>query len=230
MFKQLTLQVQLRDDATFENCSIGENKIVIEQLKLSLDGRGERFFYLWGGKGVGKTHLLQGCCHYSMQFARSCAYIPLADRAQLSLQLFEQMESLRLICIDDIEAIASHQLWEEGLFHLYNKIKDSDTILIITGKQAPQKLPVLLKDLTSRLSWGMVFRVQDLADPVKTQTLIERAKSRGFTLPQPVASFMLTRCSRNMQDLFELLDRLDQATLVHQRSVTIPFVKSLLGI
>lgn len=230
MFKQLTLQVQLRDEATFENFSIGENNILIEQLKLSLHGQEERFFYLWGQNGVGKTHLLQACCHYSLQLASSCAYLPLTDWKLLSLELFEQLETLQLICVDDIDAIAGYQQWEEVLFHLYNKIKDSKTVLIITGSQPPQKLPITLKDLTSRLSWGVVFRVQDLSDRVKTQTLIKRAKLRGFTLTEPVVAFLLARCSRNMQDLFELLDRLDQATLVHQRPVTIPFVKALLGI
>ena len=68
----------------------------------------------------------------------------------------------------------------------------------------------------------------ELNDEDKISTLKQHALKRGFDLPESVGQYLLSRCSRNMHDLHQLLNRLDDASLVAQRKITIPFVKEIL--
>ena len=87
---------------------------------------------------------------------------------------------------------------------------------------------ITLPDLQSRLSWGPVLQLKELDDADKMAALQLRAKGRGFDLPDEVAQFLMRRSPRDMSSLFALLDRLDEASLVQQRKLTIPFVRNLI--
>lgn len=230
MNKQLALAIKLNDEATLADFNWGNNKLLQQQLHQMLTLKEDRLLYLWGSKGNGKSHLLQGCCQ-AVNSTQSAIYLPLNLLKEWGPQTIEGLEDQTLVCIDDIDAIAKDQAWEEAIFHLYNKIKDMDqSLLIISGNQAPTSLPINLPDLRSRLSWGLVIQLMELNDEDKIKTLTLHALRRGFDLPESVGQFLLNRCSRNMHDLHQLLNRLDDASLAAQRKITIPFVKNILNI
>lgn len=230
MSRQLALNVQLRDEATFENFMPGGNAALVNQLKLGLQGQGDRVFYLWGEHGVGRSHLLQACCHYASSCATRSVFIPLVNKKQFSVEIVDHLENLSLICIDDIHFITRDIAWEEAIFHLYNRISLTKSLVVISGNQAPRHLQLSLADLRSRLAWGLVFQVHELSEQDKMKALSLHAKARGLILALPVANFLLRRCSRNMHDLVCLLEQLDRASLIHQRNLTIPFIKSVLNL
>lgn len=230
MSQQLSLSIQLRDDATFVNFTAADNAALLEQLQRGLVDPDEQFFYCWGNEGVGKSHLLQACCHAADQLGLSAVYIPLELTSELSPEMLEGLEHCDIICIDNISQVAGDADWEEALFHLYNRIREQQHTLIVTGNQSPTQLPIQLADLRSRLAWGLVYQVRPLSDADKLATLTARAKQRGFHMSQEVAEFLLKRVARDMKSLFTILDQLDQASLQQQRPITIPFVKSVLGV
>ena len=86
-----------------------------------------------------------------------------------------------------------------------------------------------LEDLRSRFSWVVVYQVQSLNDDDKIAVLQMRAKRRGLSLNKDVAQYLLVHLPRNMKDLIAVLEKLDVASLAAQRSLTIPFVKQVLG-
>ena len=136
-----------------------------------------------------------------------------------------------MICIDDIDAICGDKLWEESLFHFYNKIRDHQNArLIISSQMPPTQIPIALPDLKSRLSWGLVYQVNELDEESKARLLQILAEKRGFNLPESVIQFIISRASRNMHDLEQLLNKLDEASLIMQRKITIPFVKQVLDL
>ena len=104
------------------------------------------------------------------------------------------------------------------------------SLLIISGDLPPIKSDIRLQDLRSRLGWGLVLQLNELNDDEKINTLKLHALKRGFDLPESVGQFLLNRCSRNMHDLHQLLNRLDDASLAAHRKITIPFVKHTLNI
>lgn len=230
MNRQLALAIQLNDEATFSNYCWGDNTLLQQQLDKTLSGNGERLIYLWGAPGSGKSHLLQACCQAIGEHQPSI-YLPLHTLKEWGPQVIDGIEKQALIGIDDIHTIATHTAWEESIFHLYNRVRDSEqTTLIITGHCPPAQTPLRLLDLRSRLGWGLIIQLNELSDVDKINTLKLHAHKRGFDLPNSVGQFLLNRCARNMHDLHTLLNRLDEASLIAQRKITIPFVKHILGI
>jgi DnaA family protein len=100
----------------------------------------------------------------------------------------------------------------------------------VTANVIPKSLGLVLPDVVSRLSWGIVLQLQLLTDDEKLRVLVMRAERRGMTLSEEVGKFILTHCPRRMTTLFSALDALDKVSLATQRKLTIPFVKTVLEI
>lgn len=230
MINQLTLGVGLKDEATFANYYSGKNQQLVDELKRCASGLGERVIYFYGSGGEGRTHLLQACCHEAYQLDRRAVYISLENVNDFSPDIFQGLETLSLVCIDDLHKIAGRSDWEEAFFHVYNRIVDAGGNLIVTANVAPKSLGLSLPDVVSRLVWGMLFQMQPLSDEEKVQILKMRAQRRGMTLVEEVGRFILKTCPRHMTTLFAALDTLDKASLMAQRKLTIPFVKEVLQI
>lgn len=217
---QLPLGVQLRDSATFASFYPAQNR----QLLAALKETPETCVYFWGKAGTGKSHLLQALCHEKTLNGSRVAYLPLAE-AGLMPAMLEDMDQFDLVCVDDIQSVAGKKGWEIALFHLYNRIQNRAGRLVISANQAPASLPLRLPDLASRLGWGLVFQLHELADEDKQFALQLRAQARGLELSDEVAAYLLRRTPRDMRSLFALLERLDEASLAAQRKLTIPFVR-----
>jgi DnaA family protein len=227
---QLTLSLSLRDEATFDNFYPGKNDEIISELKKTASGEGEKAIYLCGARGQGCTHLLQACCRYANQHQLSSVYLPLASLHTLSPEVLSGLESLALICIDDLHVVAGQNGWEEGIFHLYNRVYDAGGKIIVAAHDLPKAIQLSLPDLISRLSWGITYQISSLTDNEKLLALTMRAHRRGISLSEEVGKYILTHCPRHMATLFAALDALDKASLAAQRRLTIPFVKDVLQI
>src|SRR5579871_3602537 len=150
--QQLTLGLSLPDNALLETYYPGANVQVLNHLKRTAQGKGEPFVYIWGPLGSGCSHLLQGACHFASDLGRSAMYLPLAQIKDSDPSLLHSLERLDLVCLDDIQAIAGNERWEEALFHLYNRIKDGGrTYCVIAAQQSPKNSGIRLADLQSRL-------------------------------------------------------------------------------
>lgn len=230
MNTQLTLGVSLKDEATFANYYAGANGLLLQELKKTASGAGERVIYFCGVGGEGCTHLLQACCHEAHHHKLSAVYLPLAGLMDYTPAVFDGLESRQLICIDDLHLIAGKPAWEEGFFHVYNRIHDAGGRLLVTANVMPKLLGVVLPDVVSRLAWGMVFQLQPLTDAEKLQVMVMRAERRGMMLSEEVGKFILHHCPRHMATLFAAFEALDKASLAAQRKLTVPFVKAVLQI
>lgn len=224
VFRQIPLNLRLRAEATFDNFVATGN----ESLLHTLGEPDERYIYLWGEDACGKTHLLQALCQRAWQQPMTAAYIPLQDDEISDPDILLGLESLDLICIDDLHIIAGRADWETALFHLFNRVRERDSRLVISARQAPNGTGLQLADLVSRLNWGVVFQVMALQDRDKMAVLQLRAGQLGLELSREVAEYMLKRSPRDMASLFGLLNTLDTASLAEQRRLTIPFVRQYL--
>lgn len=227
---QLPLSLRLRDEATFANFYPGSNLEILRSLEQIAAGSGERMVYLCGARGQGRSHLLQAACQTASQHQLTSVYLPLGNLLNFTPEALSGLESLSLVCIDDLHIIAGQLIWEEALFHLYNRINDSGKRLIIAANDLPKQIGLQLPDLTSRLAWGITYQLHALSDEEKLAALTMRADHRGMTLPEETARYILTHCPRHMGTLLAALDALDNASLAAQRRLTIPFVKEILQI
>ena len=230
MTEQLLLNVQLSEASTFETFSVGDNATILQALKAAVSGEGERFIYLFGEQGVGRTHLLQAACHLAEAQQQRSLYLPLSTVAKAGPAVLEDLHDFDVIALDDLNSVLGDEIWEEALFCLYNEMRNAQRVFLLAANAAPTQLIVQLPDLQSRLAWGLTFQVQSLSDADKIRNLRQRAEQRGFVLSEDVEKFLLSHCRRDMRSLISVLDTLDKASLTEQRRLTIPFVKQVLGL
>ncbi|HEY6130531.1 MAG TPA: DnaA regulatory inactivator Hda [Halioglobus sp.] len=225
---QLSLEVHLRDDATLDNfLALPKVQPLVSALQTQLEPAGEAIIYLYGPAGTGKSHLLQASCHVA---AAETLYLPLSElRQHPAREVLQGVESLARVCIDDIHVVLGDAEWELALFNLYNRARQQGCRLVVAGNAAPRALAVNLSDLRSRLSWGIVYQLAQSDDEDKASILQFRASRRGLSLSAGVASYIVSRAPRAMEQLLAVLDQLDKASLAQQRGLTIPFVKEALG-
>ena len=229
MASQIPLSLTLPGGATFENFVAGANREAFDYVVRVASGSSDRVTVLWGRSGTGKSHLLQAACHKTHSLGHLTAYLPLATNTDLTPQVLDGVESLALICLDDIEMVARALDWEQALFDLYNRSELTGARLLVSTKTRINALELVLPDLRSRLSSGVAFHLRDLADEQRHEVLRQRARERGFEMSPEVIEFLLRRFPRDMHALMGLLERLDWITLAEQRRVTIPFLKQVLA-
>ena len=225
--RQLALEIQLRDDATLGNF-LGAPAVqpLLLALQQQTNSDGEAIIFLYGPDGCGKSHLLQAACHLT---GGGALYLPLAELAQYSpYDVLQSVETLQLVCLDDIDAVLGNDEWELALFDLCNRARQCGCRLLVAGQGAPRTLAVKLDDLRSRLSWGIVYQLSQTDDEEKAAILRFRAGRRGLSMSADVASYIASRAPRSLEHLLELLDTLDKTSLAEQRALSIPFVKQAL--
>ena len=227
---QLPLSLHLRDDAIFDNFYVGQNQQLMHHLQLLVsDTPIEWFIYCYGEQGGGRSHLLQACCHALNLKGQQTFYLPLSYHAELSPDILCNLENIDLVCIDDIEQVMGSREWEEALFYFYNRARDSETRLLVSSNCSPKQLKSILPDLQTRLSNGLTLAVEGLGDQEKMKALQMRAANRGLTLSDDVTQYLMRHYSRNMRDLFTVLEKLDHASLAAKRRITVPFVRSVIN-
>jgi DnaA family protein len=219
--KQLALSVRLRADAVFESFSPGLNTELIAALR----GPGAAPLWLWGAHGSGKTHLLQAACAAAGEAA---AYFPLERSSALPPEALLGFERCRVLCLDDVDAVAGDLAWEHALFRLFNEAADLRTRLIFAAGAAPRALEWRLEDWRSRAAACVVYQLRDLDEAGRVEALRLRAAQRGLQLPQETCDYLLRRMPRDLPSLLDILDHLDEASLVAQRRLTVPFIRDAL--
>jgi DnaA family protein len=229
--QQLALNIRLREGATFTAYYPGPNEAAVNAIEALADEHSNiQQAYLWGATATGKSHLLQAVCHRMSQLGRSCIYVPLAQFNAADAGALEDLWYIWGVCIDDVDAIAGRPAWERALFNLINDVRGARHRLVLASKGNPVGMTLTLPDLQSRLLWGPVFHLKALDDEAKLAALKARARQCGLALKSEAARFLLNNCRRDLGSLLAALSRLDEASLAAQRRVTIPFIKSVLGL
>jgi len=235
--KQLALGVKLRADAVFESFWPGPNGEIIAALRTSSTVP----LWLWGASGSGKTHLLQAVCAAAGDAASGAspagasaagspaAYFPLAAPRELPPEALAGFERARVLCVDDVDAVAGDLAWESALFRLFNEASELRTRLIFAAAVPPRQPDWRLGDWGSRAAACAVYQLRELDDDGRVEALRLRAAQRGLQLPYETSEYLLKRMPRDMRSLFAILDQLDEASLVAQRRLTIPFIRDALA-
>ncbi len=219
--KQLPLGVRPRAHAVFESFAPGPNT----ELVAALEGPGRDPLWLWGNSGSGKTHLLQAVC---ARGGEGAAYFPLDRSAKLPPDALRGYARCRVLCLDDAGAVAGDLDWERALFSVFNEASESHCRLIFAAAAAPRQIGWRLEDWSSRAGACVVYHVRDLDEAGRGEALRRRARQRGLELPAETLEYLMKRMPRDLRSLFDILDELDEASLIAQRRLTVPFIRDAL--
>lgn len=211
---QLLLDIAPDRQPSLDNFVVGRNPELLSALRHALEGSSERCFYVWGETGSGKSHLLQACVSAAQDMLQNAVY------AHSSVP-----QSAEVVAVDDVEQL--DEAAQIALFNLYNQMRDSGGMLLVSGKESPLHLK-LRDDLRTRLGWGLVYQVHVLSDAEKAQALVQHAHSRGFVLPSEVTQYLLRHGRRDLPSLMAVLDALDEHSLRLHRAPSVPLIKEVM--
>jgi DnaA family protein len=186
---------------------------------LALD---QRFIYLWGHAGAGKSHLLHALA--------DVAGVRYLDGAVLTTDAgiddaFRFDAAVRLYLIDDCDRLSPAA--QIAAFALFNQVRENGAVLIATGALPPAQLSVR-EDLRTRLGWGLIYRLHELSDVEKIEALHRAAEGRALVLSAGVLPYLITHFQRDMRSLSAMLDALDRYSLETQRPITLPLLRNLI--
>ena len=214
MQQQLLLQLAEPPAPTLDNFVPGRNGAALQALR-DIAAGAERFVYLWGEPGSGRTHLLRGLVQAAgtteAQYLQGAAA---GGRA-----------GDKLIAVDDVQQLGADD--QIGLFDLYNRVRTAGGALVASGDAAPAQL-ALRADLRSRLAWGLAFQLHPLSDQEKAAALRKHAEERALRLGEDVIAYLLRHARRDMASLIGILDALDRYSLEQKRPVTLPLLRNAL--
>jgi DnaA family protein len=225
--QQLPLGVRLPDRARFESFLPGRNGEALAHARTVAAGAARGVTWLSGPGGAGKTHLLQAMCAAAGARARA-GYVPLKQVAGLGAEVLDGLGQLACLCLDDLESVAGDLAWERRLFGLMHENEEAGGALVVAAHAPPALLHWALPDLGSRCAAGAVFALRALEEAEQQAALALRARLRGLELPEETWQWLRRRYPRDMRQLYELLDTLDEAALAAQRRLTVPFIREVL--
>ena len=177
---------------------------------------GERFVYLWGEDGAGKTHLL-----HALAQTEQARYIA-ADAPESS---FTHTPEITLYLLDDCENLSPAA--QIDAFALFNETRAHGGFLVAAGNRPPMILN-LREDLRTRFGWGLIYQVHGLTDDDKIDALERSAHARGISLSSGVLPYLITHYRRDMSSLTQMINRLDQYSLETKRPITLPLLREVL--
>lgn len=224
---QIPLPLIPRRDSRFEDFVAGPNHAVVEAIKHMPDEPGSHVF-LYGDEGSGKSHLLNALCYQMRESGGRAFYLALKRVPKDAIASLQGLESLDLVCVDDLHVIAGDAAWEEALFHCFNRIRDANGRLLISSRQRLSALQLGLPDLASRLAWGLRLPLLPLSDDDKLKVIELHSEKLGMSLPGDVQQYLLKHNERSMAALIRTADRLHQAALTDKRRITIPLAREVL--
>lgn len=217
--RQLVLDINPGVTPTLDNFVIGRNAEVIDTLRILVAGdSAERFVYLWGEQGAGKSHLLRAIA--SAYTKGKAVY-----RACEEGMGFGARPDGDLFLVDNVQRLTDNG--QISLFNVYNQMREANGILIVTGDTPPAELKVR-DDLKTRLAWGLAYQLHVLNEQETAAALKRHAHGRGMFLSDEVVNYLFSHWKRDLPSLLMALDKLDEFSLEAKRPVSIPLLKKAL--
>lgn len=182
----------------------------------------ERFVYLWGSEGCGKSHLLRAVTEAFTQQRLMAIYVSCEINSEFAIDA----SAIDCVAIDNVERLG--EVAQIRLFNVYNQVREEgNALFLVSGKVSPGHLS-LRQDLVTRLGWGLVYQVHELTDEEKSEAMKRHAMNCGFELPQAICDYLLRHVRRDLPSLIKIIDALDHYSLARQRQITLPLLRELL--
>jgi len=196
--------------------------------------------YIYGGTGLGKTHLLQAIGNLAQQrepeakilYITSHRFVNDMVRAiqHNAIEDFNQRyRSLDVLLIDDIQFFAGKDRTQEELFHTFNTLMDLNSQIGISCDRYPKEVEGLEERLRSRFGWGLTVAIEPPELETRMAILMRKAANSGVTLPEEVAFFIAERIQSNVRDLEGALNRVVAHARFLGRPVNMDLAKEALA-
>lgn len=218
----VALNPALNSKYTFESFVVGSCNQFAHAASLAVaqaPGKTYNPLYLYGGVGLGKTHLMHACGHAIKQrnphltlcylsSERFMNELINAIRYDKTPSFREKYRSVDVLLIDDIQFMAGKERTQEEFFHTFNALYEQQKQIVISSDCPPREIPTLEERLHSRFEWGLIADLEPPDLETKVAILKRKAETMGIAIPDEVALFIATRVKNNVRELEGSLIRL----------------------
>jgi chromosomal replication initiator protein len=233
---------KLNPNLTFANFVIGKaNQLAFAAATqvAELPGVSYNPLFVYGGVGLGKTHLLQAIgnqvrlnnTQMKICYMHSERYVADVVRAYQTnkFEEFKQFyHSLDVLLIDDIQFFAGKAKTQEEFFYAFNTLVDSHKQVILTSDTFPKEIAGLESRLVSRFGWGLTVAIEPPELEMRVAILLKKASLGGYSLDDSVAFFVAKHVSSNVRELEGALKRVEAYAKFHKRSISVETAKEAL--
>ena len=195
--------------------------------------------FIYGGVGLGKTHLMHAVGQYVLQHDRNLklTYISSerfmneminAVRYDRVLDFRERYRSVDVLLVDDIQFLAGKEGTQTEFFHTFNALYDSQKQIVLSSDCPPHEIPALEERLRSRFEWGLTADIQSPDLETKIAILKKKAETEAVPLPDSVAIYIAGKIKSNIRELEGSLIRLIAYASLTGQEITLPLAQDVL--
>ena len=228
---------------TFENFVVGPSNRFAHAYSLAVaesPAKAYNPFFIYGGVGLGKTHLMQAICHKARVNHESRLKIVYLPSEKFTNELIEAIQhhstqafrkkyrNVDILVIDDIHFIAGKESTQEEFFHTFNVLYDDHKQIIISSDRPPKEIPHLEERLVSRFGWGLITDIQPPDLETRVAILKKKIEKEPVRVDDAVVFFIAQLIKTNIRELEGALIRVIAYALLENKTITLDLAKDVL--
>ena len=239
----LSEQMVLSPDYVFDNFVIGPgNRLALMAANAVAEkpGRAYNPYFIHGGVGLGKTHLLQAISQRILQdnpdsticYISCSTFMDLFHECVKAGKMSDfrhHFRSADMLVIDDIHFLSKHERSQEEFFHTFNALYQSGKQIVLSSDAAPSEIPDLEERLTSRFNCGLVARVERPCYETRVAIIKAKAALHDLNLPEDVPAYIAARIDTNIRELEGALTKIRGFALADNHPITLELAKRALA-
>ncbi len=242
VYKSSLHKAGLREDYTFDTFAVSTSNEMAHAAAVAVSqnpGKAYNPLFLYGGVGVGKTHLMQAIGNNILRKNNDTSIfyttgeqftneIVAAIQQKRTIQLKQKLRGYHIFLVDDIQFIAGKTAVQEEFFHTFNAIMPSGGQIILTSDRPPHEINPLEDRLKSRFEAGLIIDIQQPTFELRTAIILIKAKKIGLEIPMDLAQRIASEVE-SPRKLEGILAKLHSEVALFKKQLTPELVSSLLG-
>ena len=227
---------------TFDNFVVGTSNRMAHAASLAVanvPGKSYNPLFIYGGVGLGKTHLMQAIAHKIMlnnpkakvKYTSSENFTNelIVSIQNRSTQRFRQKyRNIDVLLIDDVHFLSGKEAIQEAFFHTFNVLYDYHKQIVVSSDRPPREIPKLEERLVSRFSWGLVVDIQPPDFETRVAILNKKLKNEPIDIEKEVVNFIAKNIDTNIRELEGALVRIIAYSLIENKKINIDLAKNIL--
>lgn len=228
----------LNPSLTFDSFIVGSsNQFAFTTAKSVAEKPGKQYnpLFLYGGVGLGKTHLLQAIGNYHIALGKTVIYTTLEQfmnsftthlRSQSMNRFRDTFRECDLLLIDDIQFLSRKEQTQEEFFHTFNELYNADKQIVMTSDRQPSKITGLVDRLRSRFEWGLMADIQPPELQTKIAIIQKKCELDGIKLHSEIVNYIATHMGDNIREIEGTLIKLNALSSMLNQEITLDFAQS----